>query len=201
MNDLSHYRALRSRMRPGDPLYFSGTGLISGAIKLVSGSQLSHMAIIVQGAHGDREVEIVESTTEPKNGVQRCFLSDRIANYDEGGRIWWPPLAEDVRQDINWFKFWEFVGKTVDRVGYDEPGLGGFIWRSIPIIGPRIAQRENQREMVCSAYGEALLEYAGALRGINSSKMTPQDMAEMRIHAGIHQLHGKPAEIRRFNTV
>ena len=59
-------------------------------------------------------------------------------------------------------------------------------------------QTENQRKMVCSAYVTYVLECAGVLRGINYSKVTPQDVAEMRIYRECAQILGAPVVVVSF---
>ena len=46
-----------------------------------------------------------------------------------------------------------------------------------------------------------VLEAAGVLRGINWSKITPQDLVEMKLYRQCVQVLGKPAILRRFNSV
>lgn len=199
---LINYQKVRLRIQPGDVIAFSGTGFLASLIEAFSGSRLSHVAVVRQAAHDPSDATIIESTiTDNRNGVQTNPLGDRIANYDDDGRIWWLPLSQQIRQMIRWDKFWEFCGAADGIVGYDTPGLFEFLWRSIPFLGPRVAQKENEQRMVCSACAVALFEACGVLRGINYSKVTPQDLAEMRLYARYVQLAGKPAKIRNFNTV
>ncbi len=110
-------------------------------------------------------------------------------------------MSDEVRKLIDWEGFFASIGAADGILKYDVKGLFGFLARSIPILGPRIFQTENQKQMVCSAYVVHVLEGAHVLRGINDSKTTPADVAEMAIYKECVQLIGTPGKIARFNTL
>ena len=205
MNDLTQYRKVRGLMRPGDIVVFAGTQPISRAIDLFGGSALTHVGIIRQGIHvcpHGAEVMLSESTIEKgKSGAQTNRLNDTLANYGHGARAWWLPLSTEVRKRIDWTGFYGAIGEADGIVRYNVGGLFGFLARSIPILGPRICQRENQKQMVCSAYVTHVLKGAGILRGMNQDMVTPQNVAEMKLYSDAIQLIGTPGHIARFNTI
>lgn len=203
MNDLTQYVAIHDQIRSGDLIAFQGTGLISGLIEAF-GNGPSHVAI-VRGVDHDtsvKVVKIVESTIEDgRNGVQTNRLSERLASYDTGGRAWWLPLSDEVHKQIDWFKFYQFIGASEDHVKYDVGGLFEFIARGLPVLGARIGQKEHQDQMVCSGFVTAVLESCGVLRGINWSKVSPQDLIEMKLYRTSAQILGTPGALRDFNTL
>jgi hypothetical protein len=204
MNDLSRYLAVRDQVRAGDLIAFQGSGPVSGLIEAFAAgpSHAGIIRVIDRDATGAKVVKMVESTIEgDRNGVQTNRLSERLANYDAGGRSWWLPLADDIHRAFDWFQFYQFIGAAEDHVRYDKGALFEFILRGFPIIGPRIAQAEHRNQMVCSGFVTAVLEAAGVLRGINCSKVTPQDLIEMKLYRQSVQLLGKPATLRNFNSL
>jgi hypothetical protein len=202
MNDLTRYTAIRDQIRAGDLIVFQGAGLISGLIEAFAAGP-THCGLIRQQLHQDTpNVLMVESTIEgARNGVQTNKLSERLANYDATGRAWWLPLSAEVRKAVDWFKFYQFIGGAEDFVKYDVGGLFEFILRGLPIVGARVAQDEDQKQMVCSGFVAAVLEATGVLRGINWSKVSPQDLVEMKLYRQCVQLLGKPAMLRNFNSL
>lgn len=204
MNDLTQYAAVRNQIQPGDLIAFQGSGIISSLIEAFAAGP-SHIGIIRavnRDGTGLKVVKMTESTIENgRNGVQTNRLSERLANYDLGGKAWWLPLADEIRQNIDWFKFYQFIGASEGHVTYDTGGLFEFILRGIPVLGPRLGQAEHRTQMVCSGFVTAVLESCGVLRGINWSKVSPQDVIEMRIFKGCTQILGTPGMLHNFNSV
>jgi hypothetical protein len=204
MNNLTRYQAVRGQIRAGDLIAFQGSGPLSGLIEAFSAgpSHVGIIRVIDRDAAGAKVVKMVESTIEgDRNGVQTNRLSERLATYDEGGRAWWLPLADDIHQAVDWFRFYQFIGGAEDHVRYDIGDLFEFILRGLPVTGPRIGQAERQDRMVCSGFVTAVLEAAGVLRGINWSKVSPQDLVEMKLYRQCGQLLGEPAMLRNFNSL
>ena len=200
--DLKSHLAVRDQMRPGDVIAFSGQAIISYLIDAFSGSNLSHIAIVRNIASDSSDVVITESTIHNgKSGPQSRTLGGLLEEYGEDCQAWWLPLSDEVRRDFNLFEFYKFIGSAEGSVRYDIPGLFGFLARSVPILGPRICQGESAKRMFCSGYAVDCLEHAGALRCINYSKTSPQDLAEMHIYREYVQILGEPRKIARFNSV
>lgn len=202
MNDLTQYRSVCGRLRPGDVIAFAGREPISWLIRWATGSPLSHIAVVRQGCHQSQDVTISESTlNHSRNGAQTNRLGETLAHYGDGAQAAALILKEDFRRSIDLQKFYAFLGAAETYVHYDVEGLFGFLARELPILGPYLCQAEDPRQMFCNAYVIAAFEASGALRGINYRKTTPQDMAEMAIYAGAVPLLGRPFKIRHFNTV
>lgn len=202
MNDLTQYLKVCPRLRPGDVIAFAGREPISWLIRWVTGSPLSHVAVVRQGRHAPKDVLISESTlNDTHNGAQTNPLGETLAYYGDGASAMALFLKEDFRRTIDFQKFYAFLGAAETYVHYDVKGLFGFLLRQLPLLGPYFCQAENPRQMFCDAYVIAAFEASGALRGINYRKMTPQDLAEMSIYDSAAALIGKPFKIRHFNTV
>jgi hypothetical protein len=153
-------------------------------------------------ANGPDDNLMNESTIEAgRHGVQTNPLGATLANYGDGARGWWCPLADDVRKDFDLYRFYAAVGSADGIVGYPIKGLLGFLARSLPIIGSRVGQSENQKAEVCSQYFARVFEEMRILRGVNYQEITPQKAAEFRIYREAVQLIGTPAKIARFNSV
>ncbi len=201
MNDLARYHAAAKDIRAGDLIAFQGAGILSGLIRAFSAGP-SHIGICRQ-AWNVRATTILmaESTIDgARNGVQTNPLEARLANYD--GSAVWLPLSEEIHKAIDWFKFYQFIGGAEDFVKYATNDLFDFILRGLPVAGVRLWQQEDRARMVCSGFVTAVLEASGVLRGINWSKVSPQDLVEMRIYRGdVVQLVGPPMTLTAFNTV
>jgi len=77
------YEKIRDDLQTGDIILFSGNSMVSGAIKLFSRSEWSHVAMVVKDPISDI-VYCWESTSlvDDKDGVQISVLSKRIKEYD-----------------------------------------------------------------------------------------------------------------------
>lgn len=85
------YDSIRSELKTGDIVLFSGNGFISKMIKWITNSEWSHIGIVINIEEYDF-VTVLESTTlsnlpdlqtgEYVKGVQLVPLSARIAKYD-----------------------------------------------------------------------------------------------------------------------
>lgn len=202
VNDIKRYTEVRAQLQPGDVIAFAGRAPISYLIHLVTGSPISHAAIVRQGSHYGSDVTVAESTLDSHgNGCRTTALGMMLATYEDGAKAWWLPLATEVRRLLDLQKFYAFIGACDRIVHYDVAGLFGFLGRELPIVGPYICQSPDPAKMFCDAYVIATLEAAGVLRGINERKMTPQDLVEMKLYREAVQLIGAPARVKRFNSV
>jgi hypothetical protein len=202
MNDLSIYRLVRPQIRPGDVIAFGGAGVISSLIKFLTRSSVSHVGVVLEAVDvdGEREIRLFESTTlTGKSGVQINRLSERLANYDGGGRAWWLPLSERSRSALDLVKMYSFAIQQMGD-GYDAFGLAKFLLREIPGAGMAFHRPDPRREF-CSELVAQLFQEAGLLHGIDTYETTPQRLCEMSIWEKSIQLMGQPNPIRRFNTV
>jgi hypothetical protein len=88
------YESIRNEMKFGDVISFSGKGDISNVIKWHTGSDISHVGMVLDTeiVRGEKRVVLIESTSlvnladlrtkELRKGVQIHHLSQRLCNYD-----------------------------------------------------------------------------------------------------------------------
>jgi hypothetical protein len=120
-NNLDKYLKIRDTISSGDCIFFSGRGGVSDLIKDVSGSEYSHVGIVLidkQIGSPDTEdgrVHLIESTTlneipdhidgTYRKGVQIVMLGCRLESYD--GKAWIFPLKtkitdENLKKGSDW---------------------------------------------------------------------------------------------------
>ena len=75
------YEQERKNIQTGDPIFFSGDGLASAAIKVVSGSDKSHIGMAVVAPLNIILCAESTSLNDGKDGVQVNLLSDRVRDY------------------------------------------------------------------------------------------------------------------------
>ncbi|MFP5383472.1 MAG: hypothetical protein ACLGHG_05325 [Gammaproteobacteria bacterium] len=87
-NNLAH--AILAEARTGDLVLFSGRGLVSGTIRLFTGSRWSHVGLVLRGHDGTLLMLEATNTDEAVDitlgraicGVQLVQLAEKLANYD-----------------------------------------------------------------------------------------------------------------------
>jgi len=83
---------LQWQYQPFDVVLFSGKGLVSRVIQLGTGSEWSHVALVVPDSTQEDGVALLESTTlsdvpcldagVPMKGVMRVPIEERVSTYD-----------------------------------------------------------------------------------------------------------------------
>lgn len=92
------YFLVRKAFRPGDPLFFAGEGIISSAIGVFTGSDISHIAAILgQKENGLQRWRLMEASEDSGEGflggkVAKQLISEKIKKYD--GEVYWSALRE-----------------------------------------------------------------------------------------------------------
>lgn len=89
---MEHARAhdLLGAARTGDLVLFSGRGLVSGTIRVFTGSRWSHVGLVLRGDDGELLMLEATNTDEAPDvalgrairGVQVVRLAEKLANYD-----------------------------------------------------------------------------------------------------------------------
>lgn len=186
---LELYERSRTMMLTGDIIAFSGKGTFSELIKWRTGSEYSHVGLVIRGHMPDfgDTCLLAESTTlvnlrdcihgEVHVGVQMHFLSKRLLSYE--GDVWWAPITGEARGGAP-------EGKLLDatqwlraahskRIPYDTAqaiGAGIDWWDKIGL--------ENDPDfskLFCSELATKFLKTWGIVdRSINSSEQTPLDV-------------------------
>jgi hypothetical protein len=190
----------------GDIVAFGGTGFVSDAIEMLTGSKLSHVAMVLDprlrvDGKPQTELQIVESTIlNGHNGVQINPLAARLAMCEAGERVWALRLSDAIRRYLDWDRLWVFAMERVNRDRYNALELGAYIARMIPVVQDLpFWYKPNSHEEVCSELVAELLS-AGGLAGLRPYETPPQGIAELKIYADCRQLMGKPAVIRKFDS-
>lgn len=200
------YKSVRSLMRPGDIIAFSGRGIISSIIRYMTGfhnknADVSHIGIILKTKRVNTKkkgyiVQVVESTSlDGFTGVVTNRLSRRIKEYC--GNVWWLPLRDEVRAKLNEDKFFDFLieqeGKPYDKWQAIKCGLD-FL--------PFVNNRENMESFFCSELVAESLDRSGCIPHVNASKVNPIDICRWDIYKPeYYQLTGDECKIRGYNTV
>ena len=166
------YSTLRSQMRPGDLIGFSGKGPFSTLIKAVTVSDISHVGVILQTQidnTGKYINQIIESTslTPEFAGVQINRMSARVRDYE--GDIYLYSLTKDSRKKLDLVEFFQFMLKQ-NKKPYDTIQAGLSALDLIPDT------KEDLRKLFCSELVTAGYEVGGLINNINASEQTPKDV-------------------------
>ena len=205
------YKNIRSRMKPGDVIAFSGKKGFSEVIKWATRSEVSHVGVILQSKllfNSESQPgffnQIIESTSlNGLSGVTITRLSDRVNTYD--GEMWWLPLSEASRKKLKLKKFFNFLIHQ-NHKPYDVPqaiksGLDAL--DRIPIVGKATYNMEDFNQFFCSELAAAGLEKGKVINKINASEVTPIDLCRFKIYCNKYfQFKGKEEKrINGFNSV
>lgn len=177
------YKEIRTKMKTGDLIAFSGKSRISNIIKAGTNSDISHVGMVFEtDIMGDGRVEIIESTSlttlpdthtgEIRKGVQRQMLSQRMDMYE--GQVYWQPLniklgvAEQARM-FSWL-----YCKWASKVKYDTVGA---IVAGVDIVD--IINEPDFSTLFCSELVAEGYRLAGLLpENYNASEATPADVVK-----------------------
>ncbi|RKU32138.1 hypothetical protein C6495_11480 [Candidatus Poribacteria bacterium] len=207
-----NYREIRNRMQPGDVIAFSGNGNLSEVIRWATRSQVSHVGVVLQSKLLIEDTpqegffnQIIESTSlNGFSGVTITRLSDRVNAYD--GDMWWLPLSEESRENLNLQRFFDFLIHH-DRRPYDAPQAILSVLDTldgIPLLGRATTQNvEDFSQFFCSELVAAALEAGGVIETINAAEVTPIDMCRFNLYADEYvQFRGDgEQQIHRFNSI
>jgi len=213
------YEEIRSEMKPGDGVAFSGKGDVSNIIKWATRSGVSHVGMIYQTIPhnlpatteemtSDRIIQIpyhnlvMESTSLGGfSGVTTTRLSKRLQRYN--GEVWWLPLRKDVREKMDLKKLLDFVleqeGKPYDVPQAITAGLDRL--DKIPFIGAATSAVEDFSKFFCSEFIAGGLRASGVINSINPSEVTPIDICRFNLYDRYVQIKGPPRKIVGFNKI
>lgn len=180
------YQDLRSKMKTGDIISFSGKGRTSNIIKWFTRSDISHVGIVMETEFGNafgQRVLILESTSlnnipdiktgEFIKGVQMQQLSKRVDSYD--GQAYWhklkAPLSTSGEEKmLQWLSV-----QHNKRVPYDSLqalGAGIDLFDSFGLANEPDFSSLFCSELVCKA-----LQLASVVSDcLNPSEQTPADV-------------------------
>jgi hypothetical protein len=206
------YHDVRNEMRTGDVIAFGGSSIISRLTKRVSGSNVSHVAIVVQTRLRDEEGDrfdnlIIESTKRGGYfGVIVSPASEVIKRYV--GDVWWLPLQQkpESRNNADLADFlYRHPKDTSNRRVFDFFGGALALFDCLDNVEGRLKgityTPEELSKFFCSELVAHGLEHAGILQVDNASEISPIDLCRLHIYKPEYfQLKGEPREIERFNS-
>ena len=175
------YNKIRESLKTGDIVLFSGRGMISTVIKLITNSKWTHVGMVIRELSFDC-VLLWESTTLSKlkdissgiakKGVMLVPLSHRIATYD--GEVGIRQLAESLT-DSQIFTLSEFRREVKDRLY--EQSITELLKAAYD--GPLGENVEDLSSIFCSELGAEAYQRIGLVNDFwPSNEYTPKDFSE-----------------------
>ena len=198
------YASIRGKMQPGDVTAFAGKKPVSDMIKAFTGSNVSHVGVVLQweligrDPASSKRILVAEATAA---GVQFTQLSRFVETYE--GELWWLPLSEESRgkweakkQEFFYFLL-EQEGKPYDYGQALKAGVDSLDALELT------ANREDFEKFFCSELVVAALEKADVLGSINASEVTPIEVCRFNLYKEEYvQFKGnEDIKIRGFNSV
>lgn len=168
-------------IRPGDVFAFSGKGLLSEVVRLVTHSIISHVGIAMGGGW------IAQSTSlDGNSGVFESPLAPFIDGYN--GLAWWLPLSDDIHRQLNKPDFLAFL-RRVDHEPYNLPGA----------IEAALRLRHctsDYSDLFCSELDAAAIEAGGVPLPMRPEFTLPCDLCRFPIFGSDYwQVGGEPTEV------
>ena len=187
------YSEIRSTLKTGDLVAFSGHNFVSANICAITQSNISHVGMIMKVNTAQANLPIIMVVESCKvsagfSGVHIARLSTRIIGYD--GDIW----ILSVEKSIYTSGVESFL---VSKLGvpYDIKQAFGSAF-DYPFSEE---QEKDLAKIFCSelcneAYYQNLLTNASNVPS-NSSEQTPIDVCRLPIYAEVYQVKGKEKEL------
>lgn len=203
---IANYQDIRSQIKAGDVIAFSGKSNFSQIIKWATRSTVSHVGIVFEtkvsfdgNAQDGKIVEIMEATglrTNPETGkdiagVQRHRMSTKVFYYE--GDVWWLPLSDDARSRFDFTSMTNFLmhseGKEYDSAPeVINAAIDSFDGR---FTGGLSKNEEDFSAFFCSELVSAALEAAKVMANVNSSEVTPIDLCRFKLFSNdYYQIKG-----------
>jgi hypothetical protein len=182
------YTTVRSELKTGDIVLFSGKSAISNVIKLFSGGKWSHVGMVLRLTEFDDGVFLWESTTltdipdwetgVPNKGVQLVPLSQRVRNYE--GEVLLRRLSKAVSKAM--FTRLAELRTELSRRPYERHELELLRAAHDGLFGDSSGEDLSSvfcSELVAEAYQRMglLLEFP---EGLPSNEYTPMDFSQRR---------------------
>jgi hypothetical protein len=187
LGPVSSYESVRSRIKPGDVIAFSGQDLPAQVVKVATQSPYVHVAIVTwvdQRADRNNGILIAEShvdaslpsvgTGDRCLGVQFQWLNDRMDTQPPP--IWWMPLklplaAESLAQMQCWLQQVED-----QKTPYDfKQAIGA----GLVSLKMGISNRDDASALFCSELVTRSLQIAGVVDAkINASEQIPANVVQ-----------------------
>lgn len=182
------YHEIRSQLKTGDIILFSGKSAVSNLIKLFSGGKWSHVGLVVRMPAFEDAVLLWEATPindiadveldQTTKGVQLVPLSQRLTKYR--GEASWRALNKSLDEEK--FKALARRRKDLSRRPYERSELE-LLQAAWDHIGGR-SSGEDLSSVFCSELVAEAYQAMGLLeeypKGLPSNEYTPIDFAEQR---------------------
>lgn len=169
---MNHYPTLRPKIQTGDLIEVaSDTGIISPGIRLVTGQDVSHSAMVIRlrGYNHDDDLMVLEAWN---NGIRTRRLSVLVADYN---RVYWHPLhgVDQAMRD-------KAAGWMLARVGKEPDGLWGYDWVGAAQAGLGSTPMDSAR-LFCSEAVAFAWFWAGILVKFPASAPVPGKLDELGV--------------------
>ncbi|MDF3835446.1 hypothetical protein P3W85_21165 [Cupriavidus basilensis] len=179
------YEEIRGKLKNGDVLICSGTGIFSSMIQQATGSVWSHVAFVLRLDFIDR-IMLLESV-EPI-GVRTIRLSKYLDDYGNDGKPYPGGMAiirnRIFSDEVSSDKLSLLSRYAVDQFGYpyDKDEIAKIAARilasKVPFTPNQMKKIEPDREFICSEYVARCYEQAGV--GVEWNRLgfiAPSDFA------------------------
>jgi hypothetical protein len=182
------YSEVRSELKTGDVILFSGKGAISNVIKLFSGGKWSHVGMVLRIHEFSDAVLLWESTglndipdietALPTKGVQLVPLSQRLSTYP--GEVTFRKLNKATTKDM--FHKLSDKRKELSRKPYEKSEMELLMAAWDKFGGA--SSGEDLSSLFCSELVAEGYQSMGLLdeypKGLPSNEYTPADFSERR---------------------
>jgi hypothetical protein len=184
---VASYEAVRSRIKPGDVIAFSGNDLPSRVVKVATSSKFVHVAIVIwvdQRVDHNNAILIAEShvdtslpsvgTGDHRLGVQFQWLNDRLETQPPP--IWWVPLKQPLEEIalINMLQWLELAEEQKTPYDFKQAIGAGLISMKFGM-----QNHDDESELFCSELVTKALQIAGVLDPkLNASEQLPVDVVK-----------------------
>ncbi|NJM44950.1 MAG: hypothetical protein HC860_01325 [Alkalinema sp. RU_4_3] len=171
------YQSIRSLIKPGDVIAFSGKDLPSEVVKLATQSEYVHVAIVIwrdanniliAESHIDLSLPSV-GTGKKALGVQLQWLDDRLAQQQSP--TWWAALKTPLDEaGLAKLRQWsqEIESQNIPYDFLQAIGVG------LESLGLKRYNQQDDRAYFCSELVTCALQLAGAIDDqLNPARQTP----------------------------
>ena len=199
------YTKIRSEIKVGDIIAFSGKDFFSEIIKFGTKSNVSHVGIIYQSIIPNSTSSnyynlMIEAVAE--DGVRIVNLSQRL-KQSKDSNVWWLPLKDTIRDRLKKEEMLDWLLRA-EHKPYDLPqaiASGIDLFDKLP--GGITRNIESFERFFCSELAAGAFEKGGIINKINASEVTPIDLCMFSLYKeDYYQLLGEEdLVIRGFNSV
>lgn len=177
-----HYQNIRDQLKTGDIIAFGGNYFFSKITKLVTRSQVSHIATIL--IDDEKRIRFFEASIGDKypehEGVHLQKISNVLPFYN--GNVWILRLSDEFRAKLDVPKLEKFLYAQLGK-DYDYDGLLKSGVDFLDGLGTDVTvTRKDSDKFFCSELVIAGFMAAGGIPvTVNSAEVTPSDILQLNI--------------------